>query len=166
MLFRTGWLLPTKSLCSLQSGFLRHCLSPLSDLLIMGCINSVPQASLMYKDPAGNLHVYNPSEAPNHSPSMQVKHVATREQGKVRGGEEFYLITRSWLTQWIEFTKGDVPKFATRIDNSLLIDPSDANKLLSTVEFKKDYRLVRKEVWEYYFELFGASPIIVLTGKI
>jgi hypothetical protein len=131
----------------------------------MGCITSVPQASIMYLDPEGKLRVHNPTDIPPHSSSLQLKHIASLETSKIRGGEEFYLISKAWLAKWIDFTNGNVPKFTSPIDNSVLVDPNDDRKMLASAEFKKDYRLVRKQVWEYYFMMYGASPVIVLKGE-
>ncbi len=134
-------------------------------LFNMGCVNSVPRPPSMYLDPKGTLKVYDPNAAPKHNPKMQYKHVASKDAVKVRGGEEFYIISVAWLSQWIEYTSEKIPVFTLPIDNTPLVDSSNPSRLSKEVRFKKDFRLVEKQVWEYYFELYGGGPVMVLYGK-
>jgi hypothetical protein len=134
----------------------------------MGCANSKPDGVRdMYLDPNSVLKVYDPAAGIKHIGSEELAFVGGLEGKAVTGGEEFYLISVDWLTDWLSFAKGTAPQnFARKIDNSMLIDPQCDYKLRETARFKKEYRAIDKDVWEYYFERYGGGPVIVFYGEL
>ena len=92
----------------------------------MGCINSTEGENTkdMYLDPDNNLKVYDPTIPIKRIGSEELQFVANLESKIVTGGEEFYLISVDWLSEWLNFAKGTngVRKFSRKIDNKVGID--------------------------------------------
>jgi hypothetical protein len=124
----------------------------------MGCLNSTAQQSPdMYLDPGNVLRKFDPSSRGRRVGSEELAFVASQDTNKVNGGEEFYLISVSWLSNWMNFANGNVVSFSDRIDNKSLIDPANDQKLRATARFKKEYRVIEKSVWNFYFEVRAKS---------
>ena len=136
----------------------------------MGCINSTSGGNTkdMYLDPENTLQVYDPSLPIKRIGSEELAFVANLESKAISGGEEFYLISVNWLSDWLKFAKGaaGVSTFSRKIDNSMLIDPHNEYKLRATARFKKEYRAIDKEVWDFYFQRYGGGPVIVFYGTL
>lgn len=135
----------------------------------MGCINSTAGGNSkdMYLDPNNTLQVYDPSVLIKRIGSEELAFVANLESKTISGGEEFYLISVDWLSDWLKFAKGTagVSSFNRKIDNTMLIDPQNEFRLRATARFKKEYRAIDKEVWEFYFQRYGGGPVIVFNGE-
>lgn len=132
----------------------------------MGCANSKENLRDMYLDPDNNLRVFDPSAPIKRIGSEELAYIANLEAKKIEGGEEFYLISVEWLGEWLQFAKGTggVTSFSKKIDNSVLLDSEHKFKLRSNARFKKDFRAIDKEVWNYYFQRYGGGPVIVFYG--
>lgn len=129
----------------------------------MGCLNSKPPPRLeMYFDPSGILRKYDPTLPRNGADEL--KFVSARDSHVVKGGEEFYLISVDWLGGWVNFAKGNTSSFNEKINNIPLIDPAKEFKLRATARFKKEFRAIDKEVWNFYFERYGGGPVLVFYG--
>lgn len=135
---------------------------------IMGCVNSRDggRTKDMYLDPENNLRIHDPSIPIKRIGSEELEFVANLESKVVCGAEEFYLISVDWLGDWLRFAKGagGVSSFSRKIDNSALVDPKYSHKLRASARFKKEYRIIDKEIWNYYFERYGGGPVIVFYG--
>ena len=136
----------------------------------MGCINSTSDASSrppeMYLDPGGALVKFDATLLKSHIGSEELNFVSSKDSNKVQGGEEFYLINVKWLSDWMNFVKGNQAVFNDKIDNSSLIDSSNEFKLRATARFKKEYRVIERVIWTYYFERYGGGPVLVFYGKL
>lgn len=134
----------------------------------MGCVNSKGggDAKDMYLDPDNNLRIHDPSAAVKRVGAEELAFVSSLESKKVTGGEEFYVISVDWLTDWLKFARGSgsTSAFRRKIDNRSLVDPQNP-KLRATARFKKEFRVVDKEVWDYYFERYGGGPVMIFYGK-
>ena len=120
----------------------------------MGCLNSTAQqAPDMYLDPGNVMRKFDPLNRGRRVGSEELAFVASQDTNKVKGGEEFYLISVAWLSNWMNFANGNMVSFNDRIDNKSLIDPVNDQKLRATARFKKEYRAIEKSVWNFYFEV-------------
>lgn len=133
----------------------------------MGCTSSrllTVSNPDVYMDSAGKMHLFNPQEHVKHDAKAELAFVSSRDASEVKGGQEMYLISKTWVQQWVAFVRGEVPSFNERIDNSLLVDQLHPDRYRATARFKHDYRLVSKPVWEYYFQNYGGGPVLCIIG--
>ncbi len=131
----------------------------------MGCINSTNRPPEMYLDPSGILVKYDASSIKTRIGSEELSFVSSKDSNKVLGGEEFYLINIKWLSDWMNFAKGNIAVFNDKIDNSSLVDSSNEFKLRATARFKKEYRVIERVICTYYFESYGGGPALVFYCK-
>lgn len=133
----------------------------------MGCTGSVAATGL----PRETQQMYlNPQEVVIRF-SGQRKHVAYEELAFVsqhdtkvtNPGDEVYIVCTEWMIQWKQFVGGNEQycHFHSQINNESLVDPFNEFKMRSNAKFKEEYRVVAKELWEYYFELYGGGPVLL-----
>jgi hypothetical protein len=135
----------------------------------MGCTNSISKHYLvpdMYMDSSGTLKAFYPDKELIHDPKAELSFISTRDASVVAGGEEMYLISKQWISEWISFAQGEQPGFNKRIDNKSLVDPNNRNRFRSSARFKADFRLVDKHVWDFYFKHYGGGPVLFLFGML
>lgn len=106
--------------------------------------------------------------------------VASHDSNVMKGGNECYIITVTWLNTWLAYAKGimicnkiislnhgigESKEIPPKIDNSSLVERSDKYQVRSNLVVKVDFRPISKDVWEYYFKKYGGGPIIVFYGR-
>lgn len=143
----------------------------------MGCCLSAPAKKvepLYYCNHAGKLITFTPIAA--HSRKDELSFVNTEEANSFEAFEECYLIYAPWLDYWFEYCsapivvvkgKGKSKTQATcpqHINNYELIDMT-TGLLKPDAMLKKDFRPIKKSVWEYLFHLYGGGPVIYFFGK-
>eukprot|EP01038_Epipyxis_sp_PR26KG_P006562 gene6562-9019_t len=125
----------------------------------MGCCASKIIVHAYYEPSKGKLIQFNPPL--NHNGGVELRFVSSHDKYIFQPGDDCYLILAAWLSAWLEFAMGKSKFVPGEINNYLLVD---ANKehVVSSVRTKKDYRTIKKEVWEYLFERYGGGPAIYL----
>jgi hypothetical protein len=84
--------------------------------------------------------------------------ISSMDHRSFQAGEDAYLISSSWLNEWLLFVQGDLPKAPGPIKNEVL-----ARSLLlpnSTVRLQRDFKLIHRNAWEHYFRYYGGGPVI------
>jgi hypothetical protein len=111
---------------------------------------------------SGQIVSFHPGK--KHDAKAELHFVAAWDASVVTGGQEMYLISKKWVQQWVSFARGGPSGFNDPIDNSALVDDIHPDRFKGTARFKHDYRLVDKEVWEFYFSNYGGGPVLYIKG--
>ena len=101
------------------------------------------------------------------------------------GGRLWYIVDRTWLNMWLNYTAtGENGPRPGPINNSCLImeaKEEEENKegvqgegrwkikswlVMDKEDEPGDYRVVKKEVWEAFLELYGGGPEIHVQGEM
>jgi hypothetical protein len=147
----------------------------------MGCCSSAQEKNiepLYYCNHSGKLITYTPIEV--HSRKDELSFVNTEEGNPFEAFEECYLIYAPWLDHWFDYCSTPAvatkPKHKPKDKDKALAVPSHINNyelielttglLKPNAILKKDFRPIKKSVWEYLFHLYGGGPVIYFFGKM
>ena len=144
-------------------------------IFIMGCASSLPHQTMkemeylenyreVYFDSSGRLVKYNPHST--ITAIEELKFVQENDKNPLRPGDECYIISTSWLSNWARFVNGHATEFVGPIRNEGLVSITDKQKMKIRVKLKKDYRTVNKVVWEFLFLCHGGGPVIYFSGEV
>lgn len=131
---------------------------------MLGMGADILKKSYIYKDCDNFVKEYDEELHP--TVSDQFKFISQHDKEKLYGGDECYLVSCSWLNEWLEFVKGNGSKVGP-IRNGCLVEENEYGtyRLKTDIRVKVDFRPVNKMVWEYYFVAYGGGPVIAFHGN-
>lgn len=133
----------------------------------MGCCSSKEKSEflenekeLYYRNLGGFMISYS---ACQDSPSREDEStfIADFDKSYMQPGDVMYIINSKWLSGWHAYIHGTGDRSKVgQIDNNNLYSFAGRVSLRKGLVVNHDYKPVCREVWEYYFQHYGGTPVI------
>jgi hypothetical protein len=131
----------------------------------MGCNNSsvaiIHDPLDAYYEPNGNL-IRN-KLVTYHNSAEELKFISVRDSRGYNIDDDCYIISSEWLSSWLDFAMEKSSKSPGRISNELLL--TNLKVFDVSVKPKKDFKPIHRDIWEYFFILYGGGPVFTFKGR-